>query len=120
MTDRTEAVTKIVVCEGDAASRGLICEHLAADGFEVLPAAGAGDALCLCRHENPDLLLLDLALPDAAGLGVLRGIREADGTDARLDPRLAIIALTGDGVVVDRTHGLDLGADDSLQKRFLP
>ena len=48
-----------------------------ADRFAALPAPSASDALRLCRYNQPDLLLLDLALPDASGLDVLREIRAA-------------------------------------------
>jgi DNA-binding response OmpR family regulator len=114
MTYPTEEIATIVVCEDDDATLDLLCDHLSADRFEVLPAPSAADALRLCRYSHPDLLLLDLALPDASGLDVLREIREAD---APLDPRLPIIVLTGRGGA-DRVRGLDLGADDYVQKPF--
>jgi DNA-binding response OmpR family regulator len=117
LPDREEIAT-IVVCEDDEATLDLLCDHLSADRFEVLPAPSAADALRLCRYNHPDLLLLDLALPDASGLDVLREIRDADGVDARFDPRLPIIVLTGRSSATDRVRGLDLGADDYLQKPF--
>ena len=58
----------------------LLGDHLTADRFEVLPAPSASDALRLCRYNQPDLLLLDLGLPDAPGLDVLREIRDATGS----------------------------------------
>src|ERR1700761_8484552 len=117
LTPREEIAT-IVVCEDDGPTLDLLCEHLTADRFEVLPAPSAADALRLCRYNHPDLLLLDLALPDASGLAVLREIRESEGIDARYDPRLPIIVLTGRGGATDRVRGLDLGADDYVQKPF--
>ena len=63
-------------------------------------------------------MLLDLALPDASGLDVLRQIREADGADARFDPRLPVIVLTGRGADAERVRGLEFGADDYLVKPF--
>ena len=76
----------------------------------------ASDALRLCRYNHPDLLLLDLALPDASGLDVLREIREADGVDARFDPKLPVIVLSGRGADAERVRGLEFGADDYLVK----
>src|SRR6201994_152727 len=114
-----EEIATIVVCEDDDAPLDLLCDHLTADRFEVLPAPRAADALRLCRYNHPDLLLLALARPDASGLDVLRTIREADGVDSRFDPRLPIIVLTGRGGATDRIRGLDLGADDYVQKPFL-
>ncbi|MCW2981828.1 MAG: response regulator transcription factor [Solirubrobacterales bacterium] len=111
-------IATIVVCEDDEPTLDLLCEHLFADRFEVLPAPGAADALRLCRYNHPDLLLLDLALPDASGLDVIREIRESDEVHARYNPRLPIIALTGRGAASDRVRGFDLGADDYVQKPF--
>jgi DNA-binding response OmpR family regulator len=108
----------LVVCEDDDVTLDLLCEHLAADRFGVMPAPCASDALRLCRYNHPDLLLLDLTLPDASGLDVLREIREADGVDSRFDPRLPVIVLTGRSGETDRVRGLDSGADDYLVKPF--
>jgi DNA-binding response OmpR family regulator len=118
MLPEREEIATIVVCEDDDATLDLLCDHLTADRFEVLPAPTATDALRLCRYNHPDLLLLDLALPDASGLDVLREIREADGVDSRFNPQLPIIVLTGRGGTTDRVRGLDLGADDYVQKPF--
>jgi DNA-binding response OmpR family regulator len=116
MLPEREEIATIVVCEDDDATLDLLCDHLTADRFEVLPAPTAADALRLCRYNHPNLLLLDLGLPDASGLDVLRTIREADGVDSRFDPRLPVIVLTGRGGATDRVRGLDLGADDYVQK----
>jgi DNA-binding response OmpR family regulator len=108
----------IVVCEDDEATLELLCEHLAADRFAPLPAPSASDALRLCRYGHPNLLLLDLSLPDASGLDVLREIRESDGPNARFDPMLPVIVLTGRGTDAERVRGLEFGADDYLVKPF--
>ncbi len=118
MLPQREEIATIVVCEDDAATLDLLCDHLTADRFEVLPAPSAADALRLCRYNHPDLLLLDLALPDASGLDVLREIREADGIESRFDPNLPVIVLTGRAGATERVRGLDLGADDYVQKPF--
>jgi DNA-binding response OmpR family regulator len=118
MLPQREEIATIIVCEDDDATLDLLCEHLVADRFEVLPAPSAADALRLCRYNHPDILLLDLALPDISGLEVLREIREADGMESRFDPRLPIIVLTGRGGATDRVRALELGADDYVQKPF--
>jgi DNA-binding response OmpR family regulator len=113
-----EEIASVVVCEDDAMTLELLCDHLAADRFGVLPAPSAADALRLCRYRHPDLLLLDLSLPDASGLDVLRAIREADGVEPRFDPQLPVVVLTGRGADTDRVRGLDSGADDYVTKPF--
>jgi DNA-binding response OmpR family regulator len=118
MLPQRQEIASLVVCEDDAVTLDLLCEHLAADRFGVMPAPSASDALRLCRYNHPDLLLLDLSLPDASGLDVLREIREADGIDSRFDPRLPVIVLTGRSGDTDKVRGLDSGADDYLTKPF--
>ena len=118
MLPQREEIASLVVCEDDDVTLDLLCEHLAADRFGVMPAPSASDALRLCRYNHPDLLLLDLSLPDASGLDVLREIREADGVGSRFDPRLPVIVLTGRGGDTDRVRGLDSGADDYVVKPF--
>ena len=114
MLPQRREIASLVVCEDDAPTLELLCDNLVADRFGVLPAPSASDALRLCRYNHPDLLLLDLSLPDASGLDVLREIREADGVTSRFDPRLPVIVLTGRGADDDRVRGLDFGADDYL------
>jgi DNA-binding response OmpR family regulator len=118
MLPRREEIANVVVCEDDAMTLELLCDHLAADRFGVMPAPSASDALRLCRYNHPDLLLLDLSLPDASGLDVLREIRDSDGFESRFDPHLPVIVLTGRGAQVDRVRGLNAGADDYLTKPF--
>jgi len=118
MLPQRHEIASLVVCEDDRPTRDLLCDHLAADRFGVLPAPSAADALRLCRFNHPDLLLLDLTLPDASGLDVLREIRDADGVTSRFDPGLPVIVLTGRGADADRVRGLDFGADDYVVKPF--
>ncbi len=118
MLPQRQEIARVVVCEDDAVTLDLLCDHLVADRFGVLPAPSASDALRLCRYNQPDLLLLDLSLPDASGLDVLREIREADGVESRFDPQLPVIVLTGRGAQADRVRGLTAGADDYVTKPF--
>jgi DNA-binding response OmpR family regulator len=116
MLPQRREIASLVVCEDDAPTLELLCDNLVADRFGVLPAPSASDALRLCRFNHPDLLLLDLSLPDAPGLDVLREIRSADGVTSRFDPGLPVIVLTGHGSDEDRVRGLESGADDFLVK----
>ncbi len=118
MLPQRQEIASIVVCEDDVVTLDLLCDHLAADRYGVLPAPSASDALRLCRFNQPDLLLLDLSLPDASGLDVLREIREADGIESRFDPHLPVIVLSGRGAQTDRVRGLTAGVDDYLTKPF--
>jgi two-component system, OmpR family, response regulator len=118
MLPNRQEIANLVVCEDDTPTLELLCDHLVADRFGVLPAPSASDALRLCRYNHPDLLLLDLTLPDAAGLDVLREIREADGIGSRFNPRLPVIVLSGRGSEEERVRGLDFGADDYVVKPF--
>lgn len=118
MLPQRREIASLVVCEDDTTTLELLCDHLTADRFGVLPAPSASDALRLCRYNHPDLLLLDLTLPDASGLDVLREIRDADGVTSRFDPGLPVIILTGRGADEDRVRGLETGADDLVVKPF--
>ena len=118
MLPRPTAEATLVVCEDDAPTLDLLCDHLHADRFEALPAPSAGDALRLCHYNDPDLLLLDLRLPDASGLDVLREIRASAGPTGRFDPGLPIIVVSGRASDVDRVRGLEEGADDYVTKPF--
>ena len=113
-----DPVATLVVCEDDEPTLELLCDHLGAERFEALAAPTAADALRLCHYKAPDLLLLDLKLPDAPGLEVLREIRASEGATGGYDPELAVIVLSGRGTDADRLRGLDCGADDYVVKPF--
>ena len=106
----------IVVCEPDAATLELLCDHLAADHNEVLLAPTAADALRLCRYNRPDLMVLGLLLPDASGLDVLREIRQTGGSSTRYDPDLPIIVFSGRDGDTDRIRAFEEGADDFVSR----
>jgi DNA-binding response OmpR family regulator len=108
----------VVVCEDDLPTLELLCDHLLADRFAALPAPTAADALRLCHFNHPDLLLLDLNLPDASGLEVLREIRDSEGATGSFDPGLAVIVVSGRSTEADRLRGLESGADDYIVKPF--
>lgn len=86
--------------------------YLEAAGFQVIAAYDGTEALAAFRHEEPDLIVLDLALPELDGLDVARAIRrESD---------VPIIMLTARVDEADRLIGLELGADDYVPKPFSP
>ncbi|MCB0857086.1 MAG: response regulator transcription factor [Solirubrobacterales bacterium] len=109
---------RIVVCEDDEPTLELLCDHLTADRFATFPAPTASDAMRLCVYNQPDLMLLDLGLPDAAGLDLLREIRNPDRTVNRIDPGLGVIIVSGRSTERDRVRGLAEGADDYVLKPF--
>jgi DNA-binding response OmpR family regulator len=113
-----EELATVVVCEDDEPTRELLCDHLTADRYRALPAPSASDAMRLCGYNHPDLMLLDLVLPDAQGIDVLRQIRGAEGSSDRFDPELPVIVLTGRGSEADRVRGFAAGADDYVVKPF--
>lgn len=118
MLPRTEPRATVVVCDDDIPTLELLCDNLEADQFRALAAPSAADALRLCHFNAPDLLLLDLNLPDASGLDVLREIRASEGATGSYDPELAVIVLSGRGTDADRLRGLECGADDYVIKPF--
>jgi DNA-binding response OmpR family regulator len=111
----TEELATVVVCEDDDPTRELLCDHLTADRYRALPAPSASDALRLCGYNHPDLMLLDLGLPDAGGIDVLREIR---GSGERFDPELPVLVLSGRTSEADRLRGFEAGADDYVAKPF--
>ena len=115
MLPEIEELATVVVCEDDDPTRELLCDHLTADRYRALPAPSASDALRLCGYNHPDLMLLDLGLPDAPGIDVLREIR---GSGERFDPELPVLVLSGRTSEADRLRGFEAGADDYLQKPF--
>jgi DNA-binding response OmpR family regulator len=118
MLPEVEHEATVVVCEDDEATLELLCDHLEADRYRALRAPCASDALRLCHFNHPDLLLLDLRLPDASGLDVLREIRATDRSNGRFDPGLPIVVLSGRGAPADRVRGFAAGADDYVVKPF--
>lgn len=112
---QVEELATVVVCEDDDTTRELLCDHLTADRYRALPAPSASDALRLCGYNHPDLMVLDLGLPDASGIDVLREIRRAED---RFDPDLPVLVLSGRCSEADRLRGFEAGADDFVSKPF--
>lgn len=100
----------VLVVEDDAAIRRFLHPALRAQGYEVFAAGTAVEALELFRERRPDMVLLDLGLPDTDGMEVLARIREKSATP--------VIILTARDREGDKVRGLDAGADDYLTKPF--
>ncbi|HET8584013.1 MAG TPA: response regulator transcription factor [Jatrophihabitans sp.] len=101
------------VVEDDPDIRALLVEVLTQAGFSVEATGSGRDALAKVPHVQPDLVTLDLGLPDLDGVEVCRQLRAA-GSDAY------VIMLTARDEEVDRLIGLEIGADDYLSKPFSP
>jgi DNA-binding response OmpR family regulator len=104
---------KIVLIEDDADLFSLLKYNLEKEGFAMVGSQTGKGAIDLCRREKPDLILLDIMLPDSDGLDICKGIRS--------HPELAtipIIFLTARASETDRILGLELGANDYIVKPF--
>ncbi len=105
------ATTRVLVVE-DEPEMLLGLEHnLQYEGFAVTTAATGPDGLSAWRRERPDLVLLDVMLPEQSGFDVLEAIRKDD-------PRVPVILITAKGLESDKVHGFGLGADDYVTKPF--
>jgi DNA-binding response OmpR family regulator len=101
---------RILVVDDEPAVTDLLSYNLRKAHYDVLTAADGRQALQLAREAAPDLILLDLMLPQVDGLDVCRELRRTS--------QIPIIMLTARGEEVDRVVGLELGADDYVSKPF--
>src|SRR2546421_3902302 len=107
----------LLVVEDDDATRAFLADNLAADGFRVATAGGAGEGLRAIEVRRPDLVLLDLMLEGArGGLELLDRVRAADGLGSRIDPAVPVIVVSGRASETDRVRGFARGADDYVTK----
>jgi DNA-binding response OmpR family regulator len=104
---------KIVLIEDDADLYSLIQYNLEKEGFAMAGAQTGKGAIDLCRRERPDLIILDIMLPDSDGLEICRAIRN----HSELAP-VPVIFLTARASETDRIVGLELGANDYIVKPF--
>ncbi len=106
---------RILVVDDNKETVRAVRAYLERDGFEVFSAFDGETALHALRREHPDLVVLDLMLPDRDGLDITRIVRK----DAALR-RIPIIMLTARVEDEDRITGLEIGADDYITKPFNP
>jgi two-component system KDP operon response regulator KdpE len=100
----------ILVVDDEAAIQRTLVPLLRSRGYDVSVAGNASDAIEAFRREQPDLVVLDLGLPDADGAEVCRWIRERAQTP--------VLVLSARGAERDKIEALDLGADDFVTKPF--
>ena len=112
----SEAIQKPMVLAVDDEEHitELIVMGLGINGFEVERAASGRGALAAVEHRRPDLIVLDVMLPDLDGFEVARRLRLAEGAGARVP----IIFLTARDATQDKIEGLRLGSDDYVTKPF--
>lgn len=103
---------KILVVDDEKRMVRFIQLNLEQDGFQVVTAYNGNEALEQVRTQLPDLVLLDIMMPDIDGFEVLKKIREVND--------VPVIMLTAKGEEDDRVKGLELGADDYITKPFSP
>jgi DNA-binding response OmpR family regulator len=104
--------TTILVVEDEVKIRELLRSYFEREGFDVVSTGSGADAIGLTQTASPDLVVLDLRLPDVAGESVIAEIR-------RISP-VPVLMLTAKAAEQDRIHGLELGADDYVTKPFSP
>ncbi len=103
---------RILIVEDERRMARFIRLNLEHDGFQVLEAIRGQEAIDKLRETLPDVILLDVMLPDIDGFEVLRRVRETSD--------VPVIMLTAKGEEDDRVRGLELGADDYVSKPFSP
>jgi two-component system phosphate regulon response regulator PhoB len=106
---------RILIVDDDPDIQKLVSYNLDQAGFRVSTAATGLAALESVQEQPPDLIILDIMLPDLDGLEVCRKIRQHDKSR-----RIPIIMLTARGEEIDRVVGFELGADDYVMKPFSP
>lgn len=106
----TTAGQLVLLVEDEAQMRKFLRASLTAHGYRLVESATASDAVAQATTRNPDLLILDLGLPDRPGLDVIRAVRAWSA--------LPIIVISARGQEQDKIDALDTGADDYLTKPF--
>jgi two-component system phosphate regulon response regulator PhoB len=106
-------MARILVVEDEADIREVLEYNLKRDGHDVVVTATAKDGLRQARERRPDLVLLDLMLPDGSGTELCKAMRQ----DAAMRG-VRVVMLTAKGEEIDRVIGFELGADDYIVKPF--
>ena len=105
-------MTRILIADDDAQIRDVLRIALGQAGFDVDEVADGRACLNACSKAMPDLIVLDIGMPELDGLEVCRQLRR--------DSAVPILFLTAQGDEIDRVVGLELGADDYVPKPFSP
>jgi DNA-binding response OmpR family regulator len=115
----TDDASTILLVEDDHATRTFLADNLTADGYDLLVAESAREGARLIETKFPDLCVVDVGLPDASGLELVRRVRESDGLASRVDPNTPMLVLSGRGQEIDRVRGFERGCDDYVPKPFV-
>jgi two-component system KDP operon response regulator KdpE len=102
----------VLAVDDEAGILRLIKLELSTQGFRVVTAENGETALRMAEEHRPDIVLLDIVMPDITGLEVMRKLRERTN--------IPVILLTAKGSDADKVRGLEMGADDYLAKPFSP
>ncbi|MCB9556808.1 MAG: response regulator transcription factor [Deltaproteobacteria bacterium] len=105
-------MSRILVIEDDASIRMGLVDTLRAKGYAVEASSTGAEGLAAFDRQTPDLVVLDLMLPDVEGFEVCRRIKASASRD------VPVIMLTARGAEIDRVRGLEIGADDYVTKPF--
>ena len=112
----------LLVVDDEPNIRELLSASLRFVGFKVVSAASGADALAAVARERPDLVVLDVMLPDMNGFAVVKRLREESGPHPRagggVPDRLPVLFLTAKDGVEDKISGLTAGGDDYVTKPF--
>ena len=106
---------RVLIVDDDSDIQRLVSYNFSKAGFQVTAASSGRRALESIQKQTPDLIILDLMLPDIDGVEVCRILRQREGSR-----RVPIIMLTARGEEIDRVIGFELGADDYVSKPFSP
>lgn len=111
----------ILVVDDERTIREVVRRYLELDGFQVIEADNGTKALEFLKRQAPDLIILDIMLPEIDGLHLLRKIRNPNDLNASLSrDDIPVILLTARGEELERISGFEMGADDYITKPFSP
>ena len=108
-------MARVLIVDDDPDILRLVSYNIGQAGFEVIAASTGRKALEIAQKQHPDLIILDIMLPDVDGMEVCRTLRQQYPSR-----RIPIIMLTARGEEIDRVVGFELGADDYVAKPFSP
>ena len=112
MMGRMKSQPLVLVADDEPRITKIVAVTLGDEGFRVVTAGGGEEALRKAEEIRPDIVLLDIVMPDLDGIEVMRQLREFRS--------VPVILLTAKGSTADKAKGLDLGADDYIAKPFHP
>jgi DNA-binding response OmpR family regulator len=112
------AESTVLVVDDEPHIVEFLSDNLEADDFVVLTASSGSEAISMLTASRPDVVLLDIVLPDMSGHEVCRIVRDGDGVNDGWDADVPIIMLSAKAEHTDRVRGLTRGADDYVTKPF--